>query len=145
MTESDSKNDLLDLASSGGKGGTCRACTLFYDTSRMIFLFESDTNLAEMFWKCTSLETSDADGLPKHICLNCHNDLINYNKFRLLCASSDTYFRRNINIKTDNSDKDNLIIKEDATVERIDVDGSVESNLDNSSISVEAEELKEST
>lgn len=39
------------------------------------------------------------DGLPKHICLNCHNDLVNYNKFRLLCTASDAYFRQNVKIK----------------------------------------------
>ncbi|XP_037025417.1 zinc finger protein 260-like [Bradysia coprophila] len=87
--------------------GTCRACMLFDDSSRMIFLFESNNNLAEIFSKCTSLEASDVDdGLPKHICLSCHNDLVNVNKFRLLCTSSDTFFRQNMKIKVDHDDHD---------------------------------------
>lgn len=61
------------------------------------------------------------DGLPKHICLNCHNDLVNYNKFRLLCTASDTHFRQNVNIKTEHQNtNEGVNAEEEEDVETVD-------------------------
>lgn len=60
------------------------------------------------------------DDLPKHICLNCHNDLVNYNKFRLLCTASDSYFRqRSCKIETEQNNEEqneNLLIDDDEII-----------------------------
>lgn len=71
--------------------------------------------------KFISLQTTDADGLPNHICLNCHNDLVNYNKFRLLCTASDSYFRQNKEAAQENviEAHDDLVIDESKISEKI--------------------------
>lgn len=67
--------------------------------------------------------TPTDDDLPKHICLNCHNDLVNYNKFRLLCTASDTYFRQKVKIKTEHTKEEvNSIIEDDEVEENVQSD-----------------------
>lgn len=75
--------------------------------------------------------------MPKHICLNCHNDLVNYNKFRLLCTASDTHFRQNIKIKTEDTIEErneNLVVAEDDVVLNVEkVEEHLESDLEDCS------------
>lgn len=79
------------------------------------------------------------DGLPKHICLNCHNDLVNYNKFRLLCTASDSHFRQNLIIKTEHTNEgqnENLVIADEEVVEN--VEEHLQSDVETSDINDES-------
>lgn len=84
------------------------------------------------------------DGLPKHICLNCHNDLVNYNKFRLLCTASDTHFRQNVKIKTEHQhtneeENANSVIEEGVEEEDVEnIEDHLRSDLDECDINEES-------
>lgn len=100
-----------------GAEDVCRACMLAFAKDSMVFLYDSsNTNVADIFYNCTSLEVfrvcldmrfqlffnqmancsqaTAIDGLPEFICQRCHTLLLHFNEFRTKCATSDAIFRR---------------------------------------------------
>ncbi|KAJ6640700.1 Zinc finger protein, partial [Pseudolycoriella hygida] len=61
-----------------------------------IHLFQSGSNVVEIFKRCTSLEINKTDNLPSYICEICHDTIMKFHEFRVNCENSDFFFRQKL-------------------------------------------------
>lgn len=72
----------------------CRGCMCENENLNPLFANEID----QLFEILTSIKIAKNDGLPKLLCTNCMEKLIEHNKFRLLCISSNVILKKRLDL-----------------------------------------------
>ncbi|XP_037044725.1 zinc finger protein OZF-like isoform X2 [Bradysia coprophila] len=75
----------------------CRACGKQMNIDcQGIYLFGRNTNILEIFTKCTSLKIDQTDNLPEYLCDKCGSNLDRFYEFIINCEKTDIFFRQRL-------------------------------------------------
>ncbi|CAG9817304.1 unnamed protein product [Phaedon cochleariae] len=72
---------------------TCRCCLGNNGTTDLFLTIHADFLLCDLYSTLSQLELNEDDGLPKMLCSNCTNLVIQFNAFRKQAQESETYLR----------------------------------------------------
>lgn len=92
----------------------CRVCEA-PDNLQPLFSSDTESDLAAKMVCCASVQISQNDGLPQHLCSTCRNDLEAAYAFRVRCECADSNFRKILSLKSEPFIEDDDF-KEDKTV-----------------------------